>query len=186
MDVRRLQPGDDFRDLIVLSKAFFEEYQGHHGEFFGIETLHDQDVIAYFSCFLNKDDRVAFIALRDDHVIGYITLLVQSQPSYWKVKRIGHISGLMVGNGNRRQGIGTLLLEQARGYLREQGVKYYTVCTAVQNRQALEFYERRGLEALQSNLVGAGVAMAIQSDRLWVGNQATICTMKGVVVLDSR
>jgi ribosomal protein S18 acetylase RimI-like enzyme len=154
LSIRRLQRIDGFGDLVELSKAFFEEYEGHHEELFRIQALDDQEIVEYFSRFLEQDDRAAFIALRDGKVVGYITVCVQPQPGYWKVRRIGHISGLMVRKPDRREGIGSSLLDQAKAYFTEQQVKYYTVYTAVGNSGAIGFYKSRGMEPLHSHLVG--------------------------------
>jgi ribosomal protein S18 acetylase RimI-like enzyme len=154
VSVRKLQRDDDFHDLVVLSRAFFEEYQGHHQDFFQIGTLNDEDIVDYFSLFLEGGDHTAFISLRNDRIVGYITVHVQTQPAYWKVRKIGHISGLMVRKEDRREGIGTQLLDQARAYFRSHGVKYYTVYTAAENREAVEFYRARGMKPLYNHLLG--------------------------------
>jgi ribosomal protein S18 acetylase RimI-like enzyme len=154
MEVRRMRMGEDLGNLIALSREFFAEYQRHDAEFFAVDTMRDDDIVAYFLRFLGKDDHAVFIAVSNEQIVGYITVCVESQASHWRVKRVGHISGLMVRKGNRRERIGTQLLEHAKAYFREHGLKYYTVSTAVQNREALEFYQRRGLEPLQSCLVG--------------------------------
>jgi ribosomal protein S18 acetylase RimI-like enzyme len=60
----------------------------------------------------------------------------------------------MVEKAVRREGIGTRLLERARRYFREQGVRYYTVYTAVRNEEAIAFYEARGMEPLHRHLMG--------------------------------
>jgi ribosomal protein S18 acetylase RimI-like enzyme len=154
IDIRRLQASDDIGALVALSRAFFAEYEAHHQEFFRIDTLNDEDVDGYFSTFVDQDDRAAFIAVRDGEIVGYISVYVQEQSPYWSVKRVGHISGLMVRQDARREGIGTRLVERARDFFREQGVKYCTVYTAVANAQALAFYRNQGLEPLYSHLLG--------------------------------
>lgn len=152
--VRRLQMADDLGALVALSRAFFAEYEAHDDEFFGIDLLQDEEIVAYFSSFVETQGRAAFVAVCEGRVVGYVTVYVQAQPAYWQVKRLGHISGLMVAPEERRQGIGGRLLEQARAYFREQGVHYYTVFTAVKNREALDFYAGQGMVPLYSHLVG--------------------------------
>ena len=71
-----------------------------------------------------------------------------------KVRRIGHISGLMVQQEVRRQGIAGRLLEEAVAFFRDQGVRYYTVYTAVEKKEAIAFYERHGMEPLYTHLIG--------------------------------
>mgnify|MGYP001036288281 CR=1 FL=1 len=153
VDVRGLKK-DDPGDLILLSRAFFEEYEGYDVDFFRLDTLTDEEIVAYFLGFLEKDDHAAFVADREGRIVGCIAVNVQTQPAYWEIRRVGHISGLMVEQEVRREGIGTQLFERARRYFQEQGVRYYTVYTAVRNEGAIAFYEARGMEPLYSHLVG--------------------------------
>ena len=154
VSVRPLRKEDNFQDLVALSKAFFEEYERHREDFFEIDRLEDQAILDYFSLFLEQDDHAAFIALRNDRIVGYITVRVERQPAYWTVTRIGHISGLMVNKENRRQGIGGQLLDQAMIYFRCQRVRYYTLHTSVENRGAIQFYQARGMVPLRTELAG--------------------------------
>jgi ribosomal protein S18 acetylase RimI-like enzyme len=152
--VRRLQKGDHIQELVALSRDFFAEYEAHHEAFFRIDSLSDEGIVGYFSSFLDGDDRAAFVALQQGCLVGYIAVLVEAQPTHWQVKRVGHISGLMVRQDARRSGVGSQLLAQARDYFREQGVRYYTVYTAVENRGAIEFYRAQGLAPLHAHFLG--------------------------------
>jgi ribosomal protein S18 acetylase RimI-like enzyme len=154
MLIRRLHEGDNFTDLVLLSKAFFLEYAGCHRAFFELDCLNDKDIEAYFSSFVGDDDRVAFVAIEENRIVGYITVYVQRQPSYWKVKRVGHISGLMVGQEHRRSGVATQLLTEAKLFFAEHGVRYFTVYTAVENKSGVAFYQAQGMEALHTNFLG--------------------------------
>jgi ribosomal protein S18 acetylase RimI-like enzyme len=154
ISIRRLQLEVDFEDLFLLSQAFFKEYQSHHLDFFQSEQLEERNVRAYFTSFLGSEDRAAFIALVDDQIVGYITVYVQTQAPNWKVKRIGQISGLMVAQGYRRQGIASQLLARAVNFFRERELRYYTMFTAVGNQGGLEFYRANGMEPLYAHLLG--------------------------------
>lgn len=154
IEFQRLLGTEGLVDLVRLSRAFFLEYEEHHDELFRIDKLEDGKIIEYFSRFLSGDDQAVFVARREGEIVGYITVCIQAQPTYWRVRRIGHISGLMVQRTSRREGIGAGLLAQARAHFRDQGVKYYTVYTAVENREALSFYRGQGLEPLHTHLIG--------------------------------
>ncbi|MFZ1947008.1 MAG: GNAT family N-acetyltransferase [bacterium] len=154
VSIRRLRKGDDLGEMVDLSRAFFEEYQKHHEEIFRIGALRDCDIIGYFSRFVGKREHAAFVAVVGGRIVGYITVCVEREPGYWAVARMGHISGLMVRREERRGGIGTGLLGAARAYFRDQGVKYYTVYTAVKNRAGVQFYRGCGLKPLHTHLVG--------------------------------
>ncbi len=152
--IRRLQPESDMDALIALSHAFFAEYEAHHEEFFEIDTLHDTDIVSYFSKTLDADNAATFIAVQDARVVGYITVFNKAQPGYWKVKRVGDISGLMMHRDYRRQGIASALLSAAVSFVREHGVRYFTVYTAIANQTAIAFYEHNGMKPLYVTLLG--------------------------------
>lgn len=152
--IRRLGPEDDLCDLIALSRAFFEEYEGHHKDLFRIDELRDSDVVDYFSRSVGTEDGATFIAVLDGRAIGYITVFVRAQPGFYAVKRVGAISGLMVHKNHRRKGIGSRLLGEAMAFFAERGVKYATVYTATANRAAVEFYERNGMTTLHVTMIG--------------------------------
>jgi ribosomal protein S18 acetylase RimI-like enzyme len=152
--IHRLQGGDDLRDLVALSRAFFVEYEAHDRVFFALDALDEGAIADYFSSFVGQEDRAAFVALREGRAVGYVTAYVQVQSPNWQVRRVGHISGLMVQQEERRQGIGGRLLDRVRAFFHERGVRYYTLYTAVGNRGALAFYEAQGMAPLYTHLLG--------------------------------
>ena len=154
ISIHRLQAADDLRDLVALSRAFFQEYEAHDEVFFALDVLDEGAIADYFSSFVGQEDRAAFVALREGRAVGYVTVYVQVQSPNWKVRRVGHISGLMVRPEERRQGIGGQLMDRARAYLGERGVRYYTLYTVVGNRGALAFYEAQGMAPLYTHLLG--------------------------------
>lgn len=154
IEIRSLTADDALDDLISLSREFFEEYASHHEDFFSIDVLRDEQIVNYFSRLLAGVAADVIIAVADGRIVGYVTVYVREQPDYWNVKRVGDISGLMVQPAYRGQGIGRLLMDRAREFFERQGVRYFTVYTAVENRGAIEFYERCGLRPLYTTLLG--------------------------------
>jgi ribosomal protein S18 acetylase RimI-like enzyme len=151
--IRRLRKEDGLHDLAELSQQFFEEYVVHHPEFFEIDQLRENHVSDYFSRFLDGDESAAFVAVADGKIVGYITVHILPRPSYWRMKKVGCISGLMVQKEYRRRGIGTQLMSEATAFLKERGMEYYTVNTAAHNQVALEFYAHNGADRLFVTLV---------------------------------
>lgn len=154
MEIRELNKNDDLKALVKLSEDFFYEYEGNHPYFFKIDEIEEGDITCYFQRFIENDERKAFIAMDKDSVVGYITVLIQEQAAYWKVKRIGHVSGLMVHSTHRRKGIGKKLLQAAIEYFKAEGIGQYTLFTSVNNTGGIEFYEKCGLEKLYTTLLG--------------------------------
>jgi ribosomal protein S18 acetylase RimI-like enzyme len=167
--IRPLTKTDNLDDLIALSRTFFAEYEAHHADFFQIDRLENEDVRRYFSRWLDDENGESFIALAGERIVGYITIYVRPQASFWQVKQVGEISGLMVHPAYRRQGIAGQLLARAKGFFAEKGVRYFAVYTSVENRGALAFYERRGLQPLYTTLlgeVGSNSSAANQMERI--------------------
>lgn len=153
--IRTLQKQDDLHDLIVLSKEFFEEYEAHHHEeFFQVDDLRDSDIVEFFSRSIESEDSAAFIAVAEDRIVGYITVSVRSRPSFYRVKRVGTISGLMIHKDHRRRGIAGQLFARAVDFFEEKGVKYFTLYTATANQAAIRFYEQHGMAPLQTIMMG--------------------------------
>ena len=152
---RILRSDEDLTDLIALSREFFEEYAPHHDAFFAIDVLRDSDIADFFSRSLASDGGTTFIALEDERMIGYITVLVRTRDNFWKIRKEGHISGLMVHKGHRRKGVATLLWRKAMAFCESNGVSYVTVCTSVNNKDAIKFYERNGMTPLLCHMIGA-------------------------------
>jgi ribosomal protein S18 acetylase RimI-like enzyme len=164
-EIRALTEDDKLDDLLSLSRAFFAEYEAHHADFFKIDQLDDADIVHYFSRWLDDEDGETFVALVEDRIVGYITVYVRPQPSYWRIKQVGEISGLMVHQAYRRQGIAEQLLAQARAFFSKKGVCYFAVYTSVENRSALAFYERSGLQPLYTTMLGEVVSEQSQKIR---------------------
>ncbi len=161
IEIRPLCHTDRLDDLIALSQEFFIEYEAHHPYFFKIDALKEEDILAYFRHWLDRENGQAIVALEGDRMLGYITVYVTEQDDYWAIKKIGHISGLMVHAQDRHKGIGNQLMVAARKFFEEKAVKYYTVYTAVENRAALEFYRRNDMTPLYTTLLGeVGVSAA--------------------------
>ena len=153
-EIRALRPQDDLRDLIELSMSFFDEYEDHHEEFFKIDRLSESHIVEFFTRSVGSAESETFVAVEEATAVGYITVSVRTQPSFYKVKKVGAISGFMVQKDSRHRGIGTELLAAATGFFQEKGVRYYTVYTSINNHAAITFYEINGMTPLNTTFIG--------------------------------
>ena len=154
IEIRPLKKEDSFEDLFSLSQDFFQTYENYHQEFFKIDRLKNEDIRAYFTHWLDAENGEVFVAIDKDHIVGYISVYVTAQAEFWKIKEIGHISGLMVDLNYRRLGVGERLFEKGMDFFEAKAIKYFTVFTAVSNRGAIAFYESNGLIPLHTTMIG--------------------------------
>lgn len=152
--IRELRPEDDLTAVLALCKDFFAEHEAHHKEFFDTDSLSDADISARFLQSMESDSSATIIALVDDAIVGYASVAVREQPRFYKIKKVGVISGLMVAKNHRRRGIATRLLVEAKAYFRRHELKYFTFYTAVANQAAIKLYEQLGMVALHTAFIG--------------------------------
>ena len=152
--VRELEPEDDLNTVLTLCKDFFSEYEDHHEEFFDTDNLTDDDISGRFLASLKSDTSSTIIALEDDIIVGYASISISNQPGFYKIKRVGNISALMVVPKYRRKGVATLLIDDSKMFFKKGGVKYYTLFTSHKNEGAIKFYKKINLERLHVSFLG--------------------------------
>lgn len=152
--VRELRPEDDMKAVFALCMDFFAEYEGHHDEFFDTDNLSEDDVSGRLIESLESDNSATIIALVDEKIVGYASVAVHEQARFYKIKKVGHISALMVAKEYRCRGIATRILAEAKACFRRQGIMYYTFYTAVSNRAAIRLYEKNGTTPLHTSFIG--------------------------------
>ena len=87
-------------------------------------------------------DAAVFVAEDGNTIVGRLSLSRDPHPASRHVADLG----LMVAASHRRQGVGTLLLEQAVGWARESGVRKLELHVFPWNEPALGLYESFGFE----------------------------------------
>jgi len=152
--IREMRTGDDLPSVLALCRDFFAEYESYHNDFFDTDNLRDADISSRFKRSLESDGSATIIALIDNVIVGYALLAIHEQPRFYKVKRVGAISGLMVAPEHRRKGIASGLLDEAREFFRKRGIRYFTLYTSVENHEAIAFYRKNGLVALHRSFLG--------------------------------
>lgn len=154
VSITELKIGDNFNELFELSKDFFYEYEEHNIEYFKIDKLNINDIEDYFKRFIGDNSKIAYIAKKDNKIIGYITLYIKEQANFMEIKKIGEISGLMVNKKYRKKGIGNSLMDKAKEYFKNKRAEYYELFTAIKNKNAIKFYKNNGMEEIKLTLLG--------------------------------
>ena len=125
--IPELRPKDDLAAILTLCKDFFAEYEGHHKEFFDTDNLSDADISDRFLQSMESSSSATLIALLDNTIVGYALVAVREQPRFYKIKKVGVISGLMAAKNHRRKGIATRLIAESKAYSQRNGIRYLGV-----------------------------------------------------------
>ncbi len=102
----------------------------------------------YFKSVLLGDEWDPLVAERNGKVVGYIVLReIEREPDLLHCARHWlEIEHLSVAEGERRMGVATALLEQARLVARRRGIHRLKVGVRAFNAPAVEAYKRLGFE----------------------------------------
>ncbi|HVQ18109.1 MAG TPA: GNAT family N-acetyltransferase [Actinomycetes bacterium] len=100
-----------------------------------------------YHALLSDPDAFVFLAQRREAAIGYALVGMHEGPDdTWPTgSRYAEVETLAVVEGERGQGVGSMLLDAVDVRLRELGVTALFIGVMVGNDDALRFYERRGL-----------------------------------------
>jgi len=86
--------------------------------------------------------------------LGYAFLRLQAPGASWEMgAEVGELESLAVSEAARGRGIGTMLIDHARGILRARGIGYWSVAVVESNLDAVRLYERQGFRPYYRQLL---------------------------------
>ncbi|MEW6045076.1 MAG: GNAT family N-acetyltransferase [Bacillota bacterium] len=147
----------DFRELTVLVREFHEFHVRAVPDHlkYATEAEHEAALREGLKSILGNGRARLLVACVDGHVVGFVEAYVhETEPSPFVVqRRWGLVQSLMVLPAFRGMGIGTLLMEHAHRWLREQAATEVRVDVWEFEDGPLGFYERLGYRTLRRTLV---------------------------------
>ncbi|MBD3182098.1 GNAT family N-acetyltransferase [Candidatus Poribacteria bacterium] len=93
------------------------------------------------------------VAEEDKEVVGYIVLGIDTMRSNAFGFLWGHIISLAVDPDYHGKGIGSSLIKEGLGWLKDKGVKYAEVLTDQNNIGAIRAYEKNDFRVIYSSIV---------------------------------
>ena len=96
--------------------------------------------------FLDSDTQAMFVAEDDGEVIGFahVVLIKAKKVPCLKPETSLYLQDLVVTAEYRSRGIGTILLNEAKKYGKENGADFFRTQVFPQNTDGMRFYERNG------------------------------------------
>jgi ribosomal protein S18 acetylase RimI-like enzyme len=142
--IRPAEP-DDLPALGRLGGLLMREHFAYDAHRFLPPGEDPEDGYAWFlGTQLKSDHAAVLVAEHESRILGYVYVGVE--PLSWRDLRdeSGFLHDLVVAPGDRKQGIGTALLEAALAWLRERGQVRVVLWRAEQNTSAQQVFARRG------------------------------------------
>jgi ribosomal protein S18 acetylase RimI-like enzyme len=100
----------------------------------------------HFNMLIENDSEVIFYAEQDGEVAGVIIVVERERPSIplYIGEIFAEVQELSVADQYRRQGVGTLLMEEAEAWAKSRGRKHMQLSVWAKNQGAVHFYEKSG------------------------------------------
>lgn len=91
------------------------------------------------------NNHIAFIALVDDIIVGYLAGSINVQSSY-VTKSVAELENTFILEDYRKYGIGTKLVNEFKKYCLENGMDEIKVTASSKNSNAINFYKKNGFD----------------------------------------
>jgi len=112
------------------------------------------DQLDYLIAITEDDDSAFYLCLDGDVVAGLIIVFSESEPDgtkhlYEEYLSFGYVSDFIVHPDYQGKGISDLLLDRAKSFCRDKGLKHLKLSVLAGNQRARAFYEKSGFEELE-------------------------------------
>ncbi|PWL41435.1 MAG: N-acetyltransferase [Bacillota bacterium] len=113
----------------------------------------DQDV-EYLDAVLDSDEDDVLVADEEGTILGFVVLQTQLTPPIPCMVRyrFAALMDLMVRPDARNKGIGTALIDAAKAWTRQNGLRFLELDVLLGNQRARSLYEREGFAPVLSTM----------------------------------
>lgn len=127
--IRQFEPADVNEVVVVNKKCLLENYS-----------------VEFFLGLHYHAPKIYFVAVVDDHVIGYIMCRVERGWAGYNSVTKGHIVSVAVLKEHRRQGVGTRLIEASMKGMESYDVDEIFLEMRATSEEAMLFYKKLGFK----------------------------------------
>lgn len=104
----------------------------------------------WYSTTLDNEQQITFIAMDGDEAIGFIHGFVKDEAGILVEDTVILLDAMYVKEKNRKQGVGTLLIEEFKKWGKSTNAKYMDLTVLADNSAAIELYKRHAFTPLKS------------------------------------
>ncbi|MDR5693728.1 MAG: GNAT family N-acetyltransferase [Armatimonadota bacterium] len=111
---------------------------------FAISPEGGEAYVEYLHTLMRNREALVVVALDQRELVGYAVGRVSTLPRTFLVRRRGYIHDVFVRESYRLRGVGRQLIGELLQWFRGQGITLVELTVAIQNAQALAFWEKLG------------------------------------------
>jgi len=98
----------------------------------------------YYKKSLVSKDKVAFVALSEGKIIGYLIASIQKVETFRLIKKIAELENMFILEKFRNKGAGSLLVKEFFKWAKSKKSKRIKVIASAENIRAISFYKGKG------------------------------------------
>lgn len=136
------------RDLPVLGRLGASLVRSHYAfdshRFMAPARGLETGYAAFLGTQLDEDDVVIFVAERRDQIIGYVYAGIEDKSWEQLRESAGFVHDVVVDESERREGVGSRLVEEASAWLVARGAPRVILWTAEKNGRGQRLFEKLG------------------------------------------
>ena len=133
-------------ELAGLQRRYME-YHEQIDEYFAFKDGISELWIEYMKEVIKDENQIAFCALVENRIVGYITARTTERPPIYRIGRVGLIGDAFVLPEFRKQGIFSQLLEKAIEWMKKKGIDHVEHPVASKNEQGLKVWRNKGFKS---------------------------------------
>jgi ribosomal protein S18 acetylase RimI-like enzyme len=137
-------------DVVAISKLWlkFMEYNVKFNRSFEVKSKIVGRSARELEQRLSDPNYHLAVAEIDGGIVGYCLSYISKKPYFFKLGKFGFIGDLFVLDKYRRNGIGTLLVEDAHAFFRRKKIRQVELLVANKNVNTIKFWEKLGYNGL--------------------------------------
>lgn len=135
---------DEMLTLLIMDER---QYDRNISENF---SVHD-----WYSTTLDNEQRITFAAIHEGEAIGFIHGFIKDESGTSVNDTVIMLDAMYVKDKNRKQGVGTALIEEFKKWSKSVDAKYIDLTALVDNNSVIELYRKHGFIPLKSYMRNA-------------------------------
>lgn len=142
----RIAKKDDAPKLVELWKGLMRYHENCVSDYIMSKDAEEKWKV-YLDSFFNTGEKIAFVAVRSDEIVGYIFAMIKQKPPVFEENRVGEIGDTFVREDAHGNDVGRNLVEAASKWLKDMGMKSIEVNMYMDNALANAFWSSMNFES---------------------------------------
>lgn len=135
---------EDFGVIRGLNQCLFKKEYKEYDKTLDCKWPFSKEGIKFFKDAIIRKDYAAFVAVKDDEIVGYLTGAIGAPPNWRNVKKFAELWNMFIIKQYRNHGIGTKLCKEFFKWCKNKKVTRVAVKSMALNKETIDFYMKNG------------------------------------------